>query len=83
MKYIINRNNKITDFKIGDTVIYNPSSDNLPEPENRPDDIGVIYKITNTYIYMRREKYGHYGGICVAAIDHYPSKKNNKIIIKI
>jgi len=75
MKYIINRNNKITDFKIGDTVVYNPYCDNLPEPKDRQHDIGVIYKITNTHIYIKREKYNSLGGICVESIDHYPSKK--------
>ena len=81
MKYIINRNNKITDFKIGNTVVYNPYIDNLPEPKDRPRDIGIIYKITNTYIYMRREKYGDMGGIRVESIDHYPPKP--RIIITI
>lgn len=81
MKYFINRNNKITDFKIGDTVVYNPYCDNLPEPKDRPHDIGIIYKITNTHIYIKREKHGSLGGICVASIDHYPQK--NKIIITI
>lgn len=81
MKYIINRNNKITDFKIGDIVVYNPYIDNLPEPKDRPNDIGVIYRITNTHIYMQRKTYHSLGGICVESIDHYPSK--NKIIIKI
>ena len=75
MKYIINRNNKITDFKIGDMVIYNQYCDNLPEPLDRLHDIGVIYKISNTHIFIKIKYYGNLGGICVESIDHYPSKK--------
>ena len=75
MKYIINRNNKITDFKIGDTVIYNPYCDNLPEPIDRLHDIGIIYKITDVHIYIKRKYYGNLGGILISSIDHYPSRK--------
>jgi hypothetical protein len=85
MKYIPNRNNKITDFKIGDIVSYNPNITNLPDPKDRPRDIGKIYQIDliKKYIYIKRNNNldGISGGICVEAIDHYPQKL--RIIITI
>jgi hypothetical protein len=74
-KYIPNRNNKITNFKIGDTVIYNPNCNNLDEPHKRIHDIGKIVKIDyiNNYIYFVNENIK--SRILVEAIDHYPPKE--------
>ena len=84
MSYIPNRNNKTTDFKVGDIVVYNPYSNNLSDPKDRPRDIGKIVKIDlyKGYIYINSES-STGGGIRVESIDHYPQRKNKVIIIKI
>ena len=84
MSYIPNRSNNISEFKVGDTVVYNPYSDNLLDPIDRPRDIGKIVKIDlfKGYIYINAESSTR-SGIRVPSIDHYPQRKNKIIIIKI
>ena len=84
MQYIPNRNNKITDFKIGDIVVYNCYVPNLEDPKDRPRDIGRIININinKRYIYINARSISG-GGICVESIDFYPQRKERKIIIRI
>jgi len=83
MQYIPNRNNKITDFKIGDIVVYNYYDSNLKDPKDRPTDIGEIININinKNYIYINARSVS--SGICVSSIDFYPQRKERKIIIRI
>ena len=83
MQYIPNRNNKITDFKIGDIVVYNYYDSNLEDPKDRPRDIGRIININinKKYIYINARSVS--GGICVDSIDFFPQRIEKKIIIKI
>ena len=83
MQYIPNRNNKITDFKIGDIVVYNCFCPNLEDPKDRPRDIGRIININinKKYIYINARSVS--GGICVDSIDFYPQRIEKKIIIRI
>ena len=84
MQYIPNRKNKITDFKIGDMIVYNCYIPNLEDPKDRPRDIGRIIKIDiiKRYIYINSSSTSG-GGICVGSIDFYPQRKERKIIIRI
>jgi hypothetical protein len=84
MSFIPNRNNKITDFKIGDKVVYNPYIDNLIHPKNRPGDQGIVIKIDliREYIYMVRNRCCS-GGIKIQSVEHYPPIKNKIILITI
>jgi len=40
-------------FKIGDKVVYNPSMKNLPIPDERPWDIGIVIGLTTSYIIIK------------------------------
>lgn len=84
MSFIPNRNNKITSFKIGDKVVYNPYIDNLIHPKNRQGDQGIVIKIDviREYIYMVRNGC-YYGGIKVQSVEHYPPLKKKIIMITI
>jgi hypothetical protein len=84
MSFIPNRNNKITDFKIGDKVLYNSYIDNLLHPQYRPRDQGIVIKIDliREYIYMVSNGSSS-GGIGVQSIEHYPPIKNKIIMITI
>jgi hypothetical protein len=84
MSFIPNRNNKITDFKIGNKVVYNPYFDDLLDPQYRPRDQGIVVKIDliQKYIYMVGNGCCS-GGIRVESIEHYPPLKNKIIMITI
>lgn len=61
-------------FQIGDKVIYNPTGYDISSALNRPRDHGIVIKLDECYVHMKRNNDNHVMKILYRSVNHYPPR---------
>jgi hypothetical protein len=63
-------------LQIGDRVIYNPTGYDISTAANRPRDHGIVIKLDECYVHMKRKVDNYVLKILYRSVSHYPPKEN-------